>query len=360
MNLDFHFYGTYAAAKIVGFDDESAKEIAWAAQMVDEFTEGYAKKAGIKDPTVTCETTKDNFADDINMLSDPYNETLLKIRKIWVPFHFLPNVSYNDEYMLSSLNERDKPDYRCRCYPNSSLTKNLVNYLVGSGEQKTDIKQYSKAYESIYIYIGIVMHILADTWAHQGFAGSPNYMVNYIEGEQVFHQDYKEGIIDKTHNIGTNYEIMFLGHGIAGHKPDTGYLVYEYKEKASEKKIKVHNTERFFAAFAQMVEAMLDIVEGIEFVPVEYGYADIGNGKLDLLDAYKDEIENVLHTEAPDQSTAWLKLLQNRHLLSGSLVFDKDNIPEKNIKLQQFSEAAWDIQRLVVEEINAQVPRYFG
>ncbi len=36
MNLDFHYYGTYLAAKIAGYNDSDAKTIAYAAQYVDE------------------------------------------------------------------------------------------------------------------------------------------------------------------------------------------------------------------------------------------------------------------------------------------------------------------------------------
>lgn len=39
MNLDFHLYGTYAAALMAGFKENSARKIAMAAQMVDDFTE---------------------------------------------------------------------------------------------------------------------------------------------------------------------------------------------------------------------------------------------------------------------------------------------------------------------------------
>ncbi|WP_009906059.1 DUF6765 family protein [Clostridioides difficile] len=36
MNLDFHYYGTYLAAKVAGYNDTDAKTIAYAAQYVDE------------------------------------------------------------------------------------------------------------------------------------------------------------------------------------------------------------------------------------------------------------------------------------------------------------------------------------
>ena len=36
MNLDYHYYGTYLAAKIAGYNDSDAKTIAYAAQYVDE------------------------------------------------------------------------------------------------------------------------------------------------------------------------------------------------------------------------------------------------------------------------------------------------------------------------------------
>ena len=52
--------------------------------------------------------------------------------------------------------------YRLICKPNGSLVKDTVNLAKGKSLPA----------------VGIAMHVLADTWAHQNFAGTPSLVIN--------------------------------------------------------------------------------------------------------------------------------------------------------------------------------------
>ncbi|MGD9158105.1 MAG: hypothetical protein PVG39_06855 [Desulfobacteraceae bacterium] len=58
MNIDFHYYGTYVAARLAGYDFTSAQTIAHAAQYVDDSDEVMLKDPMgsyyIRDFTPTC------------------------------------------------------------------------------------------------------------------------------------------------------------------------------------------------------------------------------------------------------------------------------------------------------------------
>ena len=55
MNMDFHYYGTYLAARIAGYAKAESNAIAYAAQFVDDCYIERLDKSGIKEPRPTSE-----------------------------------------------------------------------------------------------------------------------------------------------------------------------------------------------------------------------------------------------------------------------------------------------------------------
>lgn len=103
MNLDFHYYGTYVAARLAGYDLDSAQTIAHAAQYVDDSNKSMLSDSlghpYISDfsPIPTGQSMWDMVDKDIFWSEEALNE----IADIWVPFHFLPGnygiePSFND------------------------------------------------------------------------------------------------------------------------------------------------------------------------------------------------------------------------------------------------------------------------
>jgi len=125
---------------------------------------------------------------------------------------------------------------------------------------------------------GIAMHILADTWAHQNFAGTPSLVIN--DTNDYFYEIIRSGGEDKDirikfrHNPGVDDDlenhiftnsvyqpnensIMNLGHGRAGHLPDYSFARYKYMPAWGDfKAIIKDNPMDYASAFTQMIYAM--------------------------------------------------------------------------------------------------------
>lgn len=343
MNLDFHYYATYHAARIAGFEEWQAQEIANSAQMVDELTPALVNERKLKaeDYTITCQDVTDNVLDEFHMLSDEYGETLQKIRKVWVPFHFLPGNLPNEQIRVEYLGKkdwagikyqetgaaRDKRDFQCMCCPNSKLVTEMIRDTVEvakreEGKGKFDILQL----------IGIRMHVLADTWAHQSFVGSPNYWINDVS-------DVQSGETEIKHNWtstpgASNYEITYLGHGRIGHLPDYGYAQYSYLPKWSSVKIEVNNEQRFLSAFDQMVKAMKCIFEDQTFA--------ITNSRDEYM---TDEIRDAITFRAKDEK----EIYQHWERFTDIAPFCKEQQSEK---LMCFSNMARYHRDFVIRYVN--------
>lgn len=303
MNRDFHYEGTYAAAAIAGFAPEAAADIAWAAQTVDECTKENVEKfyPYLKwwDPVFTCESVKEDIKKEFSsILSDETSYTLQLIRSIWIPFHFLPgnidgHIRYNGSRALES--NRDMRDFLCICEPNSDLVLQMMQRSVSIFSHCS--MQEKKEY---LIMIGILMHVLADTWAHQYFSGTPDYFVNEVTDREILShsplpEDFDNGV---TPAGPTNYSLSYLGHGRAGHYPDYGCMSYQYHPywKAPGEKITKNGPEDFSCAFQQMEWALRCFRTGNTFtVPEQHP------GEKPWLTAVND----VITTPKADQSGIW-------------------------------------------------------
>ncbi|MFQ9515044.1 MAG: DUF6765 family protein [Eubacterium sp.] len=354
MNLDFHYYATYFAACEAGFGCEQAKEIAWSAQMVDELTPKLAKdkkleKLENKDYVITCEEIRNNIEDDFSILSDEKNDTLQKVRKIWVPFHFLPGNLPNEDSVLDytgkknwgtiEYKERDQKDFACMCRPNSKLAEEMINDTV----EKINSQTFK---EDKLNLIGIRMHVLADTWAHQFFVGSPNYWVNDVSNvkttEEIGNTTTPRGI--------SNYEIVYLGHGRIGHLPDLGYAEYSYQPRWSEDKEQIDNEERFLNAYRQMVCAMKCILQNRSF-----DFEQCEGSTNDNLSVIKDSIDYRSDKEK-DICGHWEKVQIRNSKGKEIAAPEKFRVTDNNTKLYIFAKAAKYHRDFVIEKVNKAFP----
>lgn len=282
MNKDFHFEGTYCAARIAGFPHGDAEKIAWAAQMVDDCTETLLDHTGIsasfQNTVITCETTWDSAKDDIKYgeYAPKTNTTLQKIRSIWMPFHFLPgNLGpgrgqvYTGEQSWGGFSfdaDIDANDFLCLCLHNSDLAQEMIDDTISC--YAAPPAQYTR---DILLYlIGIRMHVLADTWAHEFFAGTPNYWINDIDGLEVENSDIAEYGKSRSLPGVTFHSVFYHGHGRLGHLPDLGYLSYQYIPRWLGSPIIKNNTGIFTRAFCQMADALTAIQTNQPFRQNEY------------------------------------------------------------------------------------------
>jgi len=293
MNKDCHYCGTYYLARMAGFDSEEALQIAWAAETVDECHLETMKNLiemsesmSIRREFDTCFilTILDTFDDlrhvfSVNALTENSDEqttiALTGVRSIWMPFHFLPGnwkktLKYNQmEYYNGtdrSFMSMDNPhqsqnmhDWGLMCRTSSETCWSMIQNAKKQYHEWKDVNN-SLALNAI----GIAMHVLADTWSHEFFVGSPNKLINFAE----FH--YNSAIVrgQSTAPLAavsiSDYTYDATGHGPAGCGPDIPYLDNRYILRhpfldrcAEGARIKVRdNQKRFLNGFAQMLQAL--------------------------------------------------------------------------------------------------------
>ncbi len=253
MQEDFHYYATYCAAILSGYTHEESLEICYSAQFVDLCSKTYL--AAIKAPESAATTQLQ--LEMMDARTDIIG--LQEITRIWASFHFLPR----DLHAKKKWHPRMYMNkYRLICGPNSDLM----------------VKTVELAKEQPLQRVGIAMHVLADTWAHANFAGTPSLVINNTDSDffEIIRDGEEEKEIkikfrhsvsapdDLDKHIYTNSlfqsnenSIMNLGHGRAGHLPDYSFIRYRYTPAWDDYRIMIKdNPEDYHHAFCQMIYAM--------------------------------------------------------------------------------------------------------
>ena len=253
MQLDFHYYATYCAAYLAGYPHEESLKIAYSAQFVDCCSRTLLARIG--GPSSAATTQRSLELMEAN--TDPVG--LQDITRIWASFHFLPGNLYAERKHCSKAYLRR---YRLICDTNGSLLVDTVELARNKGLEA----------------VGLAMHVLADTWAHRYFAGTPSLVINntnhhfyelipegdgFIELPVRFnHNPASPDVPDKAIYTNSLYQanehsIMNLGHGRAGHFPDYSYARYRYMPAwAGYKEVLKDNPSDYLCAFKQMIYAM--------------------------------------------------------------------------------------------------------
>ncbi len=205
MQLDFHHAVTYLCARLAGYPVASAEIIAYAAQYVDDAV----------DESVLCFTSGARFAriatahDMIDLKNMNYEDGL----KVWQPFHFLAG----NNNLPAGTDPAGKFIEKLICRPNSVIARDMVRAAFD------DIKKPYALHR-----LGIAMHVYADTWAHQGFAGVL-HPVNAIDSIQTPSSGTVERFLDLLKKAAPP-----VGHAQAGVLPDMPFLQWKYKNGRNE------------------------------------------------------------------------------------------------------------------------------
>ncbi len=311
MQLDFHYYATYCAALLAGHDHEESLQIAYSAQFVDCCSRTLLSR--IKGPSAAATTQLQLEL----MEADTSPIGRQDITRIWASFHFLPGDLYAEHKKCS---KRYLKKYRLICDTNGELLKETVELARGHGLQAA----------------GLAMHVLADTWAHRWFAGTPSLAINntnYHFYEQVpgengteerqihfNHNPATKDVPEKgiyTNSLYQNDEnsVMNLGHGRAGHLPDYSYARYKYLPAWGDyREYLKDNPSDYYSAFCQMVYALRCLREdGAEF--------ETGRYDTETVAPWEAEIKEILTKRQTDASADW-KALGER--MSGCTIEDFD------------------------------------
>ena len=290
MERSFHYYGTYCAALIAGYSIEESQELCHSAFLVDKCSVTFLKRIG--GPTSAATTQLP--VEMASARTDPVG--LADITRIWSSFHFLP-ADLHAKVGRGSRHYRCK--YRLICGPNGDLLADTVNLAQGKGLQAA----------------GLAMHILADTWAHRYFAGTPSLVINntnrffvelvpsedgsFIERPVKFAHnpampdDFEKGIYTNTVFQPSENTIMNLGHGRAGHLPDYSFMRYRFMPAWNKyEMVFKDNPTEYYKAFCQMVYAM-------KCLRGECGPFQVDTYATDTVAPYEKDIREILEKRQP-------------------------------------------------------------
>ncbi len=340
MNLDFHYYATFLAAKIAGFTTNESQVLAHAAQYVDDSNASMVEPE-LRDllretpqPTVMAFT---EFSQcNINAITKWTPLQMTQMQKIWMSFHLLPGNLKGEiqfqgitpytatlpPYLPWELDDKQKSLFRLMCLNNSSSIKYMVNHT----------KNYFQTKKDLHL-VGLRMHVLADSWAHTFFIGRPAWYVNEIDSSI---EEFDEGRwcplnitqFDRLYSFEDNplqrqyalfspmrdYNgIVYLAHARMGHLPDYPYMHLRYhpqwlsRNQGNGMEITRDNPKDFLLAFKQMVYALKCIRNNEEFKTRTYD--DLENIGGDA------KIETVLMQRKTDQSEDWNNLIEHIYSL---------------------------------------------
>lgn len=350
MQKDFHYFATFCAAYLSGYTHEESVALCTADQFVDLCTRTYLSKINGPEAATTTQLQLE-LADarpDVLGLQD--------ITRIWSSFHFLPYDLYAEIDAL----KRYKDKYRLICKPNGVLVADTVKLAKDKGMAAA----------------GLAMHVLADTWAHSNFAGTPSLVINntnyhFFEvisdgngGEterrvKFNHNPATKDDLEKGHYTGSIYQadeksIMNLGHGRAGHLPDYSCVKYRYLPAWNRyREIVKDNPSDYMHAFCQMIYAL-------RYLKGEHEYFVTDKYDDDVIADLRDEIDAILRKRQVDSCDDWRAFGQK---ISGKEVPDFDisryekeylNAPESekaDTWMGQFLQAAISQKSMVTQKI---------
>ena len=245
MDIDFHYGTVYVLARWGKFCSANANMIAHSSQLVDDNFD--------TNPFSDAEEEQ-NIAQGVHVRYSCQNLwgniTGKGSGEIWIPFHFLPGL----------VGETEREQLVCKKH--SELSEKLTKRLL---ETTLDNSDFS-------FRLGIGLHVLADTWAHQEFSGVNN-MINIVQNLIFSAQGSMIGqVIDKVAETSGISKILSkltsfdkvggpIGHLAAMHCPDMPYLWWKSGERFL-------GGRKNWDEFLEAAEELFRIIQSVSCEPV--------------------------------------------------------------------------------------------
>lgn len=291
MQIDGHHTLTYIVARLAGYTSQDASIIAYSAQYVDDAT-----NSGI--------IHFDNGAmysriSSAHKMFDYRNSDKLANHQVWIPFHFLPG----NEGKPQGENPDGTFIRKLVCYPDSHISRDMLKSCANDIDKPYALHR-----------LGITMHVYADTWAHQGFAGVNN-KINEVNSLSSEDKELDENFFNKILNFFVS-KAFPLGHGAALSYPDKPWLVWEYTNGLGDN-VKRNNPDIFMEAANKMCQAMQcfhhsELNMNLESMP--------GLPKIDA-DKIFDLINSIKEDSGEDRHKKWIDEIKK-----GSFSFGPEEI----------------------------------
>ena len=286
MTHDFHYYVTFMCARNAGFDIETSKQIALCADGVDGGDMKFANTSGGKFKKVlhkvgtkqisyhpltvyhTTSTVNEDHSMGASIMSIP-----------WMAFHFLPSLEVdpktNPFYIKAIDRAIEKPAKGEGEHPRFSpfellQSRHLESGLICSKDSrfaKELIKDTAKLAQKFGKgklnpheagILGIRSHIIADLFAHEGFAGCRSKAANALNHANTLNDSEKKYDLQKSPVVSTIKVLGLsrLGHGQAGQRPDEPFVKYKIERKVDHHAYEKDNYDLFGAAVMTLTEVL--------------------------------------------------------------------------------------------------------
>jgi len=289
MQIDFHHAVTYVTARIAGFTPTEAGVIAYAAQYVDD---------AVSDGTV-CFHNKAMYTrvSSAHKTINPAHLDDVKNHLVWLPFHFLPGNGGKEDKGLVGNHFIEK----IVCLPGnrSSVARDMLGATLAAKGKPNGLH-----------HLGVTMHIYADTWAHQDFAGVL-HDINEVDDpkETTVSGVFSKGIGDVLGTWLAEKVVPPLGHGRAQVFPDMPFLSWQYMNGRGTL-ITRHNTE----IFCEAADALCRFMQKYRGVP------ETGLPAKDA-QAVKSLFSDIKKLDGNDRHRDWLNAIKE-----GKFSFGADTI----------------------------------
>lgn len=299
MQIDFHHATTYVIARTAGFSHDDASIIAYCSQYVDD---------AVSEGTVLFDNRAAyNRISSAHKMIDPRNTLELANHQVWMTFHFLPG---NDNKPASEPNPATGFIKKIVCRPDSPVAQEMVRGAILEKDRLYGLHR-----------LGVTMHVYADTWAHQGFAGVLHEINEVENAEETGSSGVFKKKLVKVLNDLLDDAIPPLGHGRATVFPDMPFLEWKYKNGQGEV-IKRNNPKEFLEAADCMCIAMRRYIQGDPDAKVA--------GLDDKTKAAIDELFRTLkHEDGGKRHAEWLKAIRKGSFPFGKAAID-DYMPRGN------------------------------
>ena len=314
MQIDMHYYGTYAMARAAGLAPEDCRVIATAAQFVDD----NAGKDTIwfKDGArVDVDATAHHTLDVANIDREDQ-------RQVWVPFHFIPG------------NDGEEYTERLICRQDSNIAQEMVSHHV---------ELVAKRY---YLpLIGIGAHVYSDSFSHYGFSGVSSRKNRIVNGSlEIVNKDRLDNELQKhiekkserflqrygheggflpnikrwwrsAQSDAAEFTSGALGHGAVLTFPDRPYLHWQFRYEdetgAGRNGVQERPNPRTFLQAAEALHGMFGRVRELR----EADGADNGREWNEILERVKSIIDRPGRKE--ERVTYWQEAAENGDLYAG-------------------------------------------
>lgn len=258
MNMDFHYFAVKTIAIYAGFSARDAQDIAFFSQYVDDYN-AYVPRSYGNIPDYLLEEKYDvyqkkseyNFNPPTTGFEDYFDMATLMLsrsqRYTVAPFHFLVKNKYE-------LGVVDTVVTECSIGDGSLISDSLLEakreYESASDSEKKDC----------LMKIGMLLHIFADTCAHEGFSGYHN-SVNDVSLLEIWDLSNGEKAVEKKlfEKYTGSLSPVSIGHGMVGHVPDLPSLKWKIKRK--DKTTYERNNK---VAFLRMAKKIYEYLASIE------------------------------------------------------------------------------------------------